>query len=185
MTGSNRRHPPCKGGALPAELIARPRLHFAAAAGSLRRPAGGRCKGLASAAQGRFCGGPDYFESANLDRQYCAAYTSDIRNVAQARQGIAEFAAECGFSSEEISDIRLAAGEAFSNAVEHGRGRPGRKVIVRCTSTARSFQDRNPRPSGAIFRAVRSTYSSSRTIAGTRLRHIFNASINGRSLVCA
>src|SRR5579864_7482261 len=23
MTGSNRRHPPCKGGALPAELIAR------------------------------------------------------------------------------------------------------------------------------------------------------------------
>lgn len=22
MTGSNRRHPPCKGGALPAELIA-------------------------------------------------------------------------------------------------------------------------------------------------------------------
>ena len=26
MTGSNRRHPPCKGGALPAELIAHARL---------------------------------------------------------------------------------------------------------------------------------------------------------------
>jgi hypothetical protein len=29
MTGSNRRHPPCKGGALPAELIARNLRWFA------------------------------------------------------------------------------------------------------------------------------------------------------------
>ena len=67
-----------------------------------------------------------------MKRQYCAAYTSDIKNVAPARHGIAEFAAECGFSRDEICDIRLAAGEALSNAVEHGRGRPGRKITVRC-----------------------------------------------------
>jgi serine/threonine-protein kinase RsbW len=67
-----------------------------------------------------------------LQRQYRAAYANQIHNVALARRGIAEFAARCGFSQEEISDIRLAAGEALSNAVEHGRGRAGRKITVFC-----------------------------------------------------
>jgi serine/threonine-protein kinase RsbW len=67
-----------------------------------------------------------------LNRHYRAAYTSDIRNVALARQGIAGFAADCGFTAEEICDIRLAVGEALSNAVEHGRGRAARKIVVDC-----------------------------------------------------
>jgi serine/threonine-protein kinase RsbW len=68
-----------------------------------------------------------------LSREYRTAYTNDIRNVALARRGIAAFAAECGFSPEEISDIRLAAGEALSNAFEHGSGKPRRKIVVDCT----------------------------------------------------
>jgi anti-sigma regulatory factor (Ser/Thr protein kinase) len=67
-----------------------------------------------------------------LKRHYNAAYTSDIRNVALARQAIAAFAAKCGFSKDEVSDIRLAAGEALSNAVEHGSDTPARRIIVEC-----------------------------------------------------
>ncbi|HEY6485021.1 MAG TPA: ATP-binding protein [Candidatus Cybelea sp.] len=55
-----------------------------------------------------------------LNTHYRADYTSDIRNVALARRGVAGFASACGFSETEIADIRLAAGEALSNAVEHG-----------------------------------------------------------------
>jgi serine/threonine-protein kinase RsbW len=77
-------------------------------------------------------GDPIILRALTLTRQYRAAYGSDIRNVAQARRGIAAFAAECGFSEEAISDIRLAAGEALSNAVEHGRGKPARRIVVRC-----------------------------------------------------
>jgi serine/threonine-protein kinase RsbW len=68
----------------------------------------------------------------NAKREYRAAFTSDLRNVAPVRQGIARFAAECGFSEEAVSDIRLAAGEALSNAVEHGRAPAARRVVVRC-----------------------------------------------------
>jgi anti-sigma regulatory factor (Ser/Thr protein kinase) len=68
----------------------------------------------------------------NLKREYRAAYTSDIANVARARRAIAGFAAQCGFLEDEVSDIRLAAGEALSNAVEHGRETPARQIMVRC-----------------------------------------------------
>ena len=67
-----------------------------------------------------------------LKKQYRAAFTSDIRNVAAARQGIAGFAAGCGFSELAVSDIRLAAGEALSNAVEHGCRSAARKIMVYC-----------------------------------------------------
>lgn len=68
-----------------------------------------------------------------LNRHYHAVYASDIHNVALARRAIAGFAAECGFSDEEVSDIRLAAGEALSNAVEHGSETRARRVVVACT----------------------------------------------------
>ncbi|MBV9334124.1 MAG: ATP-binding protein [Candidatus Eremiobacteraeota bacterium] len=62
-----------------------------------------------------------------------AAYSSDIKNVALARQSIASFAVSCGFPEEDVSDIRLAAGEALSNAVEHGSGTSARNILVECT----------------------------------------------------
>jgi serine/threonine-protein kinase RsbW len=67
-----------------------------------------------------------------LNRKYRAEFSSDIRNVALARRGIADFAHACGFSEGEVADIRLAAGEALSNAVEHG-GHAAGKFSVLCT----------------------------------------------------
>lgn len=63
---------------------------------------------------------------------YRAAFTGDRRNVPLARNAIASFASICGFSAEEVSDIRLAAGEALSNAVEHGRAHRSSGFSVRC-----------------------------------------------------
>lgn len=67
-----------------------------------------------------------------LKKRYHAAYTSDIENVALARRAIARFATECGFSEGAVSDIRLAAGEALSNAVEHGCETSDRSFSVDC-----------------------------------------------------
>lgn len=53
--------------------------------------------------------------------------------MALARQAIAAFAGECGFSDDDVSDIRLAAGEALSNAVEHGSDMPARRIVVECS----------------------------------------------------
>jgi len=66
-------------------------------------------------------------------REYRVAYTSDVRNVPLARRSVAAFAAECGFTEDALSDIRLAAGEALSNAVEHGGETPARKIVVNCS----------------------------------------------------
>jgi anti-sigma regulatory factor (Ser/Thr protein kinase) len=68
-----------------------------------------------------------------LNKHYRATITSDIRNVAKAREGVADFALDCGFAKEAVADVRLAAGEALSNAVEHvTRSRSGR-IIVDCS----------------------------------------------------
>jgi serine/threonine-protein kinase RsbW len=68
-----------------------------------------------------------------LNTHYRADYTSEIHNVALARRGVASFANACGFSETEIADIRLAAGEALSNAVEHGAGgRRSQGFTVEC-----------------------------------------------------
>lgn len=64
---------------------------------------------------------------------YRATFTNDLKNVALARNAIASFARVCGFGEDEVADIRLAAGEALSNAVEHGRGTRGGGFSVRCT----------------------------------------------------
>ncbi len=66
---------------------------------------------------------------------YRATFTGDRRNVPLARNAIASFARICGFSTEEVSDIRLAAGEALSNAVEHGRTTRSNGFSVHCTFT--------------------------------------------------
>lgn len=63
---------------------------------------------------------------------YRADYTNDTKNVALARRGVAGFAGACGFSEADIADIRLAAGEALSNAVEHGSARSSDGFTVEC-----------------------------------------------------
>jgi serine/threonine-protein kinase RsbW len=68
-----------------------------------------------------------------LNKHYRAAITNDIRNVAKARQGVADFALDCGFEKEAVADIRLAAGEALSNAVEHVARRRLGRIVVACT----------------------------------------------------
>ncbi len=45
---------------------------------------------------------------------------SDLSSLAKARSFVAETAAECGFGEDDIYAIKLAAGEAVANAVEHG-----------------------------------------------------------------
>ncbi|HTX57553.1 MAG TPA: ATP-binding protein [Candidatus Acidoferrales bacterium] len=62
-----------------------------------------------------------------------AAFSGERRNVPLARNAIAGFARICGFSNEEIADIRVASGEALSNAVEHGRARHSSGFSVRCS----------------------------------------------------
>jgi serine/threonine-protein kinase RsbW len=67
---------------------------------------------------------------------YRAGYLGDPKNVAPARKAIASFAAVCGFDEDAINDIRIAAGEALSNAVEHGRSIRSSGFSVSC-----SFED--------------------------------------------
>jgi serine/threonine-protein kinase RsbW len=62
-----------------------------------------------------------------------AAFSGERRNVPLARNAIAGFARICGFSSEEIADIRIASGEALSNAVEHGYNHRSSGFSVRCS----------------------------------------------------
>lgn len=68
-----------------------------------------------------------------MTTHYRATFTSDPRNVALARKSIAGFASVCGFSENEVADIRLAAGEALSNAVEHGRSPRSSGFSVACS----------------------------------------------------
>lgn len=68
-----------------------------------------------------------------MSTTYRATFTSDPRNASLARRTIASFASVCGFSEEEVSDIRLAAGEALGNAVEHGKSARSSGFSIRCT----------------------------------------------------
>jgi anti-sigma regulatory factor (Ser/Thr protein kinase) len=63
----------------------------------------------------------------SLNPAYRATFTSDPKNVSLARAAVAGFARLCGFDETAVADIRLAAGEALSNASEHGGG-----YSVRC-----------------------------------------------------
>lgn len=45
---------------------------------------------------------------------------SDPRNLAKARKFVETIAKQWGFNDEQIFDIKVATGEAVSNAIEHG-----------------------------------------------------------------
>jgi len=66
---------------------------------------------------------------------YRAAFSGDYRNVPLARNAIARFAIVCGFSRGEVEDIKVAAGEALNNAVEHGHASHSSGFSVNCTFT--------------------------------------------------
>jgi anti-sigma regulatory factor (Ser/Thr protein kinase) len=53
-------------------------------------------------------------------REYRAQYEAAAASIVAARRAVVAFAAECGFAAKELHDIELAAGEAISNAIEHG-----------------------------------------------------------------
>jgi serine/threonine-protein kinase RsbW len=73
------------------------------------------------------------YSKREVSPTYRAAFTGNRRNVPLARSAIASFASICGFSTEEVGDIRVAAGEALSNAVEHGRTTRSSGFSVRCS----------------------------------------------------
>jgi serine/threonine-protein kinase RsbW len=62
-----------------------------------------------------------------------AAFSGQSRNVPLARNAIAGFARICGFSPEEVTDIRIASGEALNNAVEHGQTSKSSGFSVSCS----------------------------------------------------
>ena len=64
---------------------------------------------------------------------YRATFTNESRNVALARNAIAAFARLCGFDEDAAADIKLAAGEALSNASEYGRGRRNGGFTIACS----------------------------------------------------
>ena len=54
------------------------------------------------------------------DRAFRATYPSEPSAVPGARRALLRFAADFGFTHDELADIETAAGEALANAVEHG-----------------------------------------------------------------
>lgn len=80
-------------------------------------------------------------------RQYRARYDATAASVVAARQAIVAFAAACGFAAKELHDIEVAAGEAISNAIEHGNRAQG-PVDLNCAfdgaTLAVEVSDRGP-----------------------------------------
>jgi serine/threonine-protein kinase RsbW len=58
-------------------------------------------------------------------REFRARYEAAAASVVAARQAIITFATACGFGAKELHDIEVAAGEAISNAIEHGNRAQG------------------------------------------------------------
>lgn len=80
-----------------------------------------------------------------MSPNYRAAFSGDRRNVPLARNAIASFARVCGFSADEVSDIRLASGEALNNAVEHADNNhsPGFSVLCNFSDEALTIEIRD------------------------------------------
>ena len=68
-----------------------------------------------------------------MSPNFHAAFSGERRNVPLARNAIVRFARLCGFSQDDVADIRIAAGEALSNAVEHGSTHRSSGFSVQCT----------------------------------------------------
>ncbi len=64
-----------------------------------------------------------------LMRAFSGRFENTVQSVVQAREAITMFAQNCGFCSFDVFDITLAAGEACTNAVEHGHVTGGHFTI--------------------------------------------------------
>ena|ERR1700680_365679 len=53
--------------------------------------------------------------------QYHVSFSPAQRTLSGVRRSLGEWARQCGFADPEVADIVYAAGEAFENAMEHGR----------------------------------------------------------------
>jgi anti-sigma regulatory factor (Ser/Thr protein kinase) len=58
-------------------------------------------------------------------RKFRQRFDATPASMVAARKAAVSFASACGFGVKEVHDIETAAGEALSNAVEHGGGREG------------------------------------------------------------
>jgi serine/threonine-protein kinase RsbW len=68
-----------------------------------------------------------------VNPNFRAVFSGERRNVPLARNAIASFARICGFSRADVDDIKVAAGEALSNAVEHGHAHRSSGFSVSCS----------------------------------------------------
>ena len=62
---------------------------------------------------------------------HCFEITAEPAACRSARNGVCDFAESAGFDSVELADIKLAVGEAISNAVRHGMC-DGEAIQIRC-----------------------------------------------------
>jgi anti-sigma regulatory factor (Ser/Thr protein kinase) len=111
---------------------------------------------------------------------YHATFTSDPRSVGLARNATASFARLCGFPEGEVADIRLAVGEAVTNAAQYGRAKRGGGFSVNCTfdegelrievqDSGHGFDGSEPSGFGTIImRTLMNSITYSR--GGTRVR---------------
>ena len=121
-----------------------------------------------------------------MSPSYRATFTSDPRNVALARNAICSFARLCGFPEHDVSDIRIAAGEAVTAAAAHGHAKRDGGFSVACTFEEGELriviQDSGPlgkrvpsRYGTIIMRTLMNGVSYSR--GGTRVRLVKRPSI--------
>lgn len=75
----------------------------------------------------RTCGGSPAISTFDIP--------AEVESCCEGRDRVCSFAQTHGFHPPVLDDIRLAAGEAFSNAVRHGQCK-GCRVAVRCTEIA-------------------------------------------------
>ena len=80
-------------------------------------------------------------------KEFRARYEAAAGSVVAARRAVVSFATACGFAAKELHDIEVAAGEAISNAVEHGNRAQG-PVDLNCAfdgaTLAIEVSDRGP-----------------------------------------
>lgn len=64
-----------------------------------------------------------------LNQPYTLSVNASTKHLAKVRDFVARHATEFGFSKNDISDIRLAVDEAFTNIIEHAYQNDERKSV--------------------------------------------------------